>query len=229
MFAAILKWSNQRCAEQATRFARRWSEGLAVPIYFLELLILLEDKRFPGHFGIDPIGIFRAIRFNLRTSNRRQGASTLAQQLYNVRMAGASGGGYSRSLGAKLIQILFGLWISLRLSKVAILSEYLESVYWGHDFRGLDAAATGYFGKRRCELSFEESFLLVERLACPNRLSSERIAVIVRRPSITSLIAVNRSSALDIISLYDRFYMCGNTFFTVIGRDATSLLVARSI
>src|SRR5664280_1871386 len=101
-------------------------------------------------------------------------ASTLSQQLYNLRIIRKHGKQYSRSVYAKLVQATFGVWITCRLPKEAILSEYLQSVYWGKNFRGIDEAARGYLGKLRQELSVEESFFLIERLCSPNRQSSQR-------------------------------------------------------
>jgi len=206
MLTLISRWSDRRCARRAARFSRRWSSALSVPAYFLELLILIEDKRFPSHFGVDPIGICRAIQSNLRSTGFRQGASTLTQQLYNVRIAARPGKSYSRSVGAKLVQMTVGLWIGLRVSRLSILSEYLEAVYWGHDFRGLDAAAAGYFGRSRCDLSFEESFVLIERLACPNRVSYRRVHVMLKRSSIGDAIRANKSSAFRIGCLYEQLF-----------------------
>lgn len=134
MLASIHAWSDRRCAIRAEGFARRWSGAIAVPPYFLELLILIEDKRFPTHHGLDPFSMVRAFRHNLRGAGCRQGASTIAQQLYNVRRNRAGTVPYSRSLVAKLVQLGFAVWITYRLSKLAVLSEYLQSVYWGDVF-----------------------------------------------------------------------------------------------
>jgi penicillin-binding protein 1A len=179
---------------------------IAVPDYFLQLLILIEDKRFPKHYGVDPVGIARAIWHNLLKRGRRQGASTLPQQLYNLRIVRKCGRQYSRTFYAKLVQAAFGVWITSRLSKEAILIEYLQSVYWGWSFRGIDEAAWGYLGKLRQDLSIEESFFLIERLCSPNRRSSQRVEVILRRSPIVAILTANHSS-VDLLKLfYERMY-----------------------
>ena len=206
MLAAIRSWSDRRCATNAEECALRWSRTIAVPDYFLELLILIEDKRFPRHYGVDPIGIARAIRHNLLDTGKRQGASTLPQQVYNLRIVRERGKQYSRTFRAKLAQAAFGIWITCRLSKEAILSEYLQNVYWGNNFHGIDEAARGYLGKLRQDLSVEESFFLIERLCSPNRRSSQRVEVILRRAPIVAILIANHSS-VDLLKLfYERMY-----------------------
>lgn len=206
MLAAIRSWSDRQCAISAAEFARRSSAMIAIPDYFLQLLILIEDKRFPSHYGVDPIGIARAIGHNLLRTGRRQGASTLSQQLYNLRIIRERGKQYSRTFRAKLTQATFGIWITHRLPKEAILCEYLQSVYWGRNFYGIDEAARGYLGKLRQDLSVEESFFLIERLCSPNRGSSQRVEVILRRAPIVAILTANHSSVELLRLFYERMY-----------------------
>ncbi len=202
MLPALRSWSDRRCAKHVAEFARCFSERLGVPEYFIQLLILIEDKRFPNHRGLDPVGILRALSHNLRREGRRQGASTLAQQLYNLRRSKELSKPYSRSLGAKILQAAFGVWVTCLISKEMILAEYLKNVFWGKNFKGVDEAARGYLGKRRQDLSVEESFFLIERLCSPNRPSSRRVEVILRRECIVDVLNTNNSS----IYALKRFY-----------------------
>jgi len=200
MLNLIRSWSDRKCSAEAAKFARCCSKRLDVPDYFIQLLILIEDKRFPDHRGVDPIGILRAIFHNVRRLGKRQGASTLAQQLYNIRKA-KQHKPYPRSFYAKVVQATFGIWITCRIPKEEILSEYLQAVYWGWNFRGLDEAAHGYLGKRRQDLTVEESFFLIERLCSPNRSSSRRVEVILRRAPVVGVLAANNSS-IDLLRLF---------------------------
>jgi membrane peptidoglycan carboxypeptidase len=204
MLTVIRSWSDRRCATNAADFAHRWSGMIAIPDHFVQLLILIEDKRFPRHYGVDPIGIVRAIGHNLLNRGRRQGASTLPQQLYNLRIIRKHGKQYSRTFYAKLVQATFGVWITSRLSKEAILSEYLQSVYWGKNFQGIDEAARGYLGKLRQDLSVEESFFLIERLCSPNRRSSQHVEVILKRTPIVAILTANHSSVELLKLFYER-------------------------
>lgn len=70
------------CGPLVVRAARKYSSAICTPDHFVEMLFLVEDKRFSVHLGVDPIAIARAMAFNLRRGSL-QGASTIAQQ--NVR------------------------------------------------------------------------------------------------------------------------------------------------
>lgn len=169
----------------------------------LELLILIEDKRFPRHRGIDALGILRAAKHNLAGRPPRQGASTIPQQLYSVRLNRLNGKKYSRTIGGKLVQIGFGLWISRRFSKIEVVSEYLANVYWGASRYGIAEAARSYFDKECRDLTIEESFYLVERLASPNRRTTRRVQVITSRAVVVDLLERHGSSVRRLMDFYD--------------------------
>jgi hypothetical protein len=78
----------------------------------------------------------------------------------------------------------------------------LQSVYWGRSLSGVDDAALGYFDKRREDLTVEESFYLIERLASPNRSSTKRVAVILKRASIVEVLTRNGSSIVSLEAFY---------------------------
>jgi membrane peptidoglycan carboxypeptidase len=181
-----------------------WSRQLRVPVHFIELLVLIEDKRFLHHSGVDSVAILRALHHNLKCSKPRQGGSTIPQQLYAIR-ASAAGTKYRRNVLAKLQQAIFGVSISRSLLKRQILAEYLAGVYWGKTYIGLDAAAKGYFNKLPMELDVAESFFLAERLACPNRVSIARLKVILARKPIRQSLDSFGSSVEDIEGFYHDF------------------------
>ncbi len=175
-----------------------------MPVYFIEFLVLIEDKRFPFHRGVDSVAILRALRHNLKGSRIRQGGSTIPQQLYAIR-AHAAGGKYRRNALGKVRQAIFGVFISRSLSKQQILGEYLAGVYWGKSFTGLDAAAKGYFNKLPKELDVAESFFLAERLASPNRISTARLTTILARKPMRQSLHSFGSSVEEIEEFYRRF------------------------
>ena len=81
--------------------ARRYAGTLRTPEHFVRMLLLIEDKRFLVHPGVDPIAVIRAMAFNAR-GGVLQGASTVIQQLYNIRRKDR--GPTRRSLTYKLKQ-----------------------------------------------------------------------------------------------------------------------------
>lgn len=191
------------CAALVYRMARRYSEAIHTPNHFVEMLFLIEDKRFPTHIGVDPIAITRAVLFNLR-GRSLQGASTITQQLFTIR--GDRSVRRSRSLGYKLAQAFWAVGQSAVDSKESILRRYVDAVYWGRSYYGLDRAAEGYFGRSRRSLSAAQSFFLVERIATPNRVSAKRISNLLERHPIRTTFARNGTTIRELFRLYEEVY-----------------------
>jgi Transglycosylase len=201
-FAELLSLtSDWMCGGLVARAATKYSRVLRTPDHFVEMLLLVEDKRFPIHFGIDPIAIIRAIGSNLRKGSL-QGGSTVTQQIVTIRMT--SSGAIRRSLIYKLAQIAGALCESATNSKASILEEYIETVYWGRAYRGLDSAVQGYFKQSRGSLSVAQSFFLAERIAAPNRMSTQRIGNLIKRPAIKAAIARNGTTLSEILKVYEQ-------------------------
>jgi penicillin-binding protein 1C len=119
-----------------------------------------EDHRFYLHFGIDILGIARAVRANFRAGRVVEGGSTLTQQLArNLRPRGPG-------LGGKLGEAGLALRLEAHLSKAEILSEYLSRVYYGNGAVGVDAAARLYFDRPPAALSLAQAATLA---ALPRR------------------------------------------------------------
>ena len=202
MIGSTIQFRNEySCALAAQALASECAPKLDVPTYFLELLILIEDKRFPWHAGLDLFAIIRAAKHNLMAQGLRQGGSTLPQQLYNLSQM-KLGCKCERNFSFKIAQIIYGVKASRRLSRHEILYTYLSEVYWGRNFRGLDQAASGYFEKSKSELDFLQSFFLVERLACPHRFSRARVANIAKRSSIVAIFQRKGHSLDSVLAFY---------------------------
>ena len=213
---ALASLSDWMCGTLVAQKAVQYWSILQTPGHFVELLFWVEDKRFAIHFGVDPIAVARAIVFNLQRRSSRQGASTIPQQVYTIRLSRYSK--ISRSLPYKVKQISWSLYTSAVKSRTSILNEYVGSVYWGRSYRGLDEAAEGYFNTTRRSLSTAQSFLLAERLATPNRVSVKRISNLLKRAPIKSVLFRNGTTLADIINLYERIYGCGGEMWQLLGK-----------
>lgn len=189
-----------------TYSARQLHKKVDVPDYFLRYLFFIEDKRFQFHFGIDPIAISRAFVNNLYYGNVYEGASTITQQLYSTNLETKTEQ-YNRDLDGKFKQIIWSINKEISHSKIEILTEYLETIYWGRNYHGLDEAATGYFGISKQELSYEQSFFLAERIAWPNIINLHRIKRILLIPKIShEFKSYERLKNLSII--YNQVFQC---------------------
>jgi 1A family penicillin-binding protein len=126
-----------------------------IPQSLRDAVIATEDKRFYYHWGIDPIGIARAVAQNYRRGRIVEGGSTITQQLTKVLFLTPD-----KSLERKMREAVLALELERRYSKDRILEMYLNQVYFGHGAYGVEAAARTYFGKSVSELNVREAALL---------------------------------------------------------------------
>ncbi len=140
-----------------------------VPSYFIDALILQEDRSFWTHGGVDPRGVARAIFQIYKHGRATQGASTLTMQLakntYNHR---------ERNMDHKLLEVALAKRIEASYDKETILKAYINRIFWGHTFLGLKQAARGYFCKEPRELTLGECALLAGIVCNPNEFSPHR-------------------------------------------------------
>lgn len=197
--------SDKLFCQHVKRAAESFASRLDVPTHFLEMLFLVEDKRFGSHIGVDVISTIRAVTSNLIRSGYLQGASTITQQLYDIRLSHANATYIrKRTMRRKIHQVAWAVGRELESDKCDILREYLSTVYWGKSYIGLDSAARGYFGRRRHQLTVAESFFLTERLASPNLNLGRRRHALLSRPAIQALMSQDESSDYELLQLYDQ-------------------------
>ena len=135
-----------------------------LPPYLPKALIAIEDRRFYSHYGIDPIGLGRAIVVNLLHSGVSQGGSTLTQQLAKNLFLTPD-----RTFGRKIQEVLLALWLEHTYTKDQIIELYLNRVYMGAGAYGVDAAAHRYFGKSARDVNMMEAAMLAGLLKAPSR------------------------------------------------------------
>jgi penicillin-binding protein 1A len=133
-----------------------------MPDHFIKAVLATEDRRFFEHFGIDFIGLARAMSENARAGGVVQGGSTLTQQLAkNLFLTN------ERSLERKIKEAFLALWLESNMSKKEILSLYLDRAYMGGGTFGAAAAAQFYFGKNLTDVTLAESAILAGLFKAP--------------------------------------------------------------
>jgi penicillin-binding protein 1A len=120
-----------------------------------DALIATEDRRFYAHWGLDPLGIARAMARNVRSGRIREGGSTLTQQLAKMLFLTPD-----RSLARKVTEAVLALQIERRYPKRRIVELYLNQAYFGAGAYGIEAAARTYFGKSASDVTVREAALL---------------------------------------------------------------------
>lgn len=144
-----------------------------MPFDMAQALIAAEDNRFYQHHGIDFIGMARASLKNWQAGRIRQGASTVTQQLARNSYPDVLPSS-DRSFRRKMLEAFVALRIEQNYSKIQILEAYLNRVYFGSGFYGVEAASRGYFGKPARQLTLSECATLAGMLRSPNKLSPWR-------------------------------------------------------
>ncbi|MEY9180311.1 penicillin-binding protein 1A [Bradyrhizobium sp. USDA 326] len=140
-----------------------------LPPYLPKAFIAIEDRRFYSHFGIDPIGILRALVTNVLHRGVSQGGSTLTQQLAkNLFLT------QERTMQRKLQEAELAIWLERKHSKDEILELYLNRVYFGSGAYGVEAAAQKYFGKSAKNVTIAEAAMLAGLVKSPSRLAPNR-------------------------------------------------------
>ena len=133
----------------------RFPSGSEVPEKFAVCLTQYEDKRFWYHPGVDPFALMRAVQLNLTQSRVVSGGSTLTMQLARIAQ-----GNQSRTVGQKVIEMLWALYLECSYSKVEILRMYASNAPFGGNVVGIEAAAWRYFGREAKDLSWAEQATL---------------------------------------------------------------------
>jgi penicillin-binding protein 1A len=118
--------------------------------------VSIEDRRFWEHGALDPVGIARSALADVTSQHVVQGASTLTQQLVRARYLD----GRDMTLARKLNEACLAAQLFRRMSRKEILEAYLNSVFYGHHSRGVQAAAWTYFSRSAARLTLEQAALL---------------------------------------------------------------------
>ncbi len=130
----------------------------------IDAILAVEDQRFYSHSGLDPIRIVAAARNNIRARRIVEGGSTITQQLARA----ASGLSPRRTYDRKIREAMIAARLEQRYSKKEILQAYLNAVYFGEGFYGVEAASRGYFGKLAMDLEAHEAALLAAVIRSPS-------------------------------------------------------------
>ncbi|HEX8670760.1 MAG TPA: biosynthetic peptidoglycan transglycosylase, partial [Longimicrobium sp.] len=128
-----------------------------LPRYVPMAFVAVEDRRFFEHAGVDPRAVARALRNTL--GGDREGASTITQQLIGA-MSPERVNRQEQTAERKLREMRLALELEQRHGKERILESYLNWIYFGHGWYGIESAARHYFGKGAAQLSIEEAAML---------------------------------------------------------------------
>lgn len=125
-----------------------------IPERVAQATLLIEDRRFRSHPGVDPVALGRAAVQNLGQGRRISGASTLAMQVARMQNPGA------RTYGRKAMEALSAVFMTAFHGREAVLAHYLRLVPYGNRIHGIAYAARRYLDKPVEDLSWAETAFL---------------------------------------------------------------------
>jgi 1A family penicillin-binding protein len=157
-----------------------------LPEHVKNAFIAAEDARFYDHPGVDAVRILGAAWSDLKAGAFVEGASTITQQLIKLTHLNSR-----KELSRKVDEAILAVQLERVYGKDQILEMYLNTVYFGSGYYGLETAARGYFGVSASELTLDQAALLAGILKSPARFSPNRRpeAAVGRRGVILHLMA----------------------------------------
>lgn len=130
--------------------------------------LVIEDKRFYDHVGVDVFAVGRALKQNATNSERVSGASTIPMQVARLQDPGP------RTWPRKAVEGLTAVALEARFGREAVLRQYLVLAPYGNNVHGVAYAARRYFDKPVEDLSWAETALLASLPQAPGSMNLYR-------------------------------------------------------
>ncbi len=168
-------------------------------------VIAIEDKRFYENSGVDVRGIARALWSDVVSGAPVQGASTISQQF--VKNALDAQG--DRTVFQKLKEAALAYHLNRKWTKEKILTQYLNTVYFGNGAYGVESAARVYFGKAHpgCGASRANPYC-VDELTAPE---AAMLGAVIASPSaydpVAHPVAARRRRNLVLTRMLEQHYL----------------------
>ncbi|GGD86158.1 penicillin-binding protein [Tsuneonella deserti] len=144
----------------------RWLDSSQIPEVMKDAMVSVEDRRFFSHFGVDPIGLTRAVYIWITGDSRLQATSTITQQLARNLFLNSN-----RSVDRKAREAILAMALEAKFSKQQILELYLNKVYFGGGAYGVDSASRKFFSHPATHLSTAEAAIIAGLVKAPSRFS----------------------------------------------------------
>lgn len=138
--------------------------GDRIPAVMKDAVVAIEDHRFYEHRGVDYEAMARALVRNMEAERVVEGFSSITQQLVGNLYLDRS----DISIARKINEMFLAWQVEEKLSKDEILDQYLNTIYFGSNAYGIEAAARTYFDKAPVELSLAEAALLAGLVQAPS-------------------------------------------------------------
>ncbi len=137
-YKALIKEKSLAAAAAESRAKASFTPLAELPDIYKDAVVAAEDHRFRLHFGIDPLGIARALMVDLRDGELKEGGSTITQQLIKNYYFPKR-----RDLVKKIAEAFLAVRMEKEFTKDEILELYVNSIYFGDGYYSVGEAAHG--------------------------------------------------------------------------------------
>ncbi|NJM31740.1 MAG: PBP1A family penicillin-binding protein [Limnobacter sp.] len=163
-----------------------------VPLVMQKAILAAEDDGFYEHWGIDLLGVGRALLSNITVGGKSQGASTITMQVARNFFLKRE-----KTWTRKVYEVLLSLKIEANLTKDQILELYINQIYLGQRAYGFASASRIYYGKRLQEVSLAEAAMLA---GLPKAPSAYNPIVNPKRATVRQQYVLRRMLSLGYIT-----------------------------
>jgi penicillin-binding protein 1A len=137
-----------------------------IPEVMKQATVAVEDQRFYEHHGVDFQSLFRAVVTDIRAGSTVQGGSTITEQYVKNAYVGNE-----RTYTRKIREAVLAWQLEDRWSKDKILTEYLNTIFYGDNAYGVEAAAETYFHKHIGQVTLAQAALLAALPKAPTQFN----------------------------------------------------------
>src|ERR1700757_2310210 len=162
-----------------------------VPQVVINAVVSTEDRHFFTEGALNPVSIVRAFLSDIRGTGTLQGASTITQQYVKQTYLSSE-----RTLTRKIREAALAIRVARSESKLEILQNYLNTIYWGRGAYGVEAAAQAYFGKDVSPLGIPAASLLAGLIRAPKSADPARAPAQARINQTATLKAMERDKKI---------------------------------
>ena len=142
----------------------QWLDSEEIPQVMKDAMVAVEDRRYYSHFGVDPLGLARAVYYAFKEDRGVSATSTITQQLArNVFLNN------NRTLDRKFREAVLAFALESKFTKEQILELYLNKVYFGGGAYGIDSASRKFFSHSARDLSTAEAAIIAGLVKAPSR------------------------------------------------------------
>ena len=155
MYEKALQESNMEERISKIRSKEDYIKLDKIPTNFKNAIIAVEDHRFESHGAVDFVSIARAIFINIIKFDLVQGGSTITQQFAKNTFFSQE-----KDFTRKIAEIFAAVDLEKKYTKDEIIEMYMNTIYFGDGYYGINAASHGYYKKDPLDLNLDEITLL---------------------------------------------------------------------